>query len=311
MDQAFRWLRHVAQVGKRQQELGYTSPSAELIEDLKALSSQSQTYPERWAIVRKAWSLTHSGQSALAAQELKKYRLPEANTDPQLEEVQFDFCAGLLQSKATLFVDARALLESVIAQFPNEIGRLAHWYREHWGRDHLERYFDMLSQYFKEFGEFSQSLLLRQYGLPIGESEVASSQMFSRTKMFYGNAFEALMSNVEVLACLNNILSGRPFDQFASMDLKKYVTINKGRRAEPFADTPPLAAFAMGVNFALRNASHHGAIRLDQGSGMITYGSDGTAGTKKMRYIEYLALCSEILLQLAALLMFELVLAQQ
>jgi hypothetical protein len=311
VDRVFPWLAHVARVGKRQEELGHASPAFSSLEDLKAQYSQIQTYPVRWAIVRKAWSLARSGQSALAAQELAKYQLRQANSNPRLEDVLFDFCAGLLQSKAPLFVDARALLELVFAQSPNEVQQLAKWYREHWGQDHLERYFDIFSEYFKDFGEFSQSLLLCQYGLPIGEDEVASSQTFSRTKMFYGNAFEALMSNVEILACINNIQSGRPFDQFASMNLKKYVTINKARRAEPFAATPALAALATGINSTVRNPSHHGAIRLDQSSGMITYRSGGTGATQRMRYIEYLTLCSEMLLQLAALLMLELTLAQQ
>lgn len=311
MDRAFPWLAHVAQVGKRQEELGREGPAFNSIEDLKAQYSQIQTYPVRWAIVRKAWSLSRSGHKSLAAQELEKYRFREANPNPRLEEVLFDFSAGLLQAKAPLFVDARALLASVFTQFPNEAEQLARWYREQWGHDHLERYFDIFSEYFKDFGEYSQSLMLCQYGLPIGKDEVASSQTFSRTKMFYGNAFEALMSNVEVLACINNVLNGRSFDQFASMVSKKYVTINKARRAEPFAATPALAALAMGINSAVRNASHHGAIKLDQGNGMITYRSGGTGGMQKMRYIEYLALCSEMLLQLAALLMIELTLAEQ
>jgi hypothetical protein len=119
------------------------------------------------------------------------------------------------------------------------------------------------------------------------------------------------MSNVEVPACINNVLSGRPFDRFATMDLKKYVTINKARRAEPLLATAPLSALATGINSAVRNASHHGAIKLDQVSGAITYRSGGTGATQKMRYIEYLALCSEMLLQLAALLMIELTLAEQ
>jgi hypothetical protein len=260
--------------------------------------------------VRKAWSLMRSGQQSLAARELQKYRLRDANPNPRLEEL-FDFCAGLLQAKAPLFVDARALLASVFTQFPDEARRLAQWYREQWGHDHLERYFDIFLEFFKDFGEFSQSLLLCQYGLPIGDDAVASSQSFSRTKMFYGNAFEALMSNVEVPACINNVLSGRPFDRFATMDLKKYVTINKARRAEPLLATAPLSALATGINSAVRNASHHGAIKLDQVSGAITYRSGGTGATQKMRYIEYLALCSEMLLQLAALLMIELTLAEQ
>jgi hypothetical protein len=149
-----------------------------------------------------------------------------------------------------------------------------------------------------------------QYDIPLKAEEHASSQSFSRTKMFYGNGFEVFMSNIEVLACVNNVLSGRSFDEFAMMNLAKYSTINKAGRAQTFMATKPFGDFASGINSSLRNGSHHGAIRLDANQRNVLFRSGGTGAENKMKYVEYLRLCGDLMLRLGALLMFELALAQ-
>ncbi len=95
------------------------------------------------------------------------------------------------------------------------------------------------------------------------------------------------------------------FDKFESMDLKKYLTINKGNRSKTFVDTPQYYAFAEGQESTLRNSSHHGAMKIDQKGRVITYRSGGTGGTRKIAYAKYLYYCNEIFLQTAALLMLE------
>ena len=92
------------------------------------------------------------------------------------------------------------------------------------------------------------------------------------------------------------------------MDLKKYLTINKARRAEPFADTPGFAAFATGLNSSLRNASHHGAIKLAPGHRQVAIRSGGIGAEQKISYVEYLAQSGDILLRLVTLLMLEIAL---
>ena len=92
------------------------------------------------------------------------------------------------------------------------------------------------------------------------------------------------------------------------MDLKKYLTINKARRGEPFSDNKALATFSTDLNSPLRNASHHGAIKLDNNRKNIIFRSGGSGSEKRMRYTEYLFLCNDLVMKLSALLMLELAL---
>ena len=137
---------------------------------------------------------------------------------------------------------------------------------------------------------------------------IASSNNFKQTKMFFGNAYEHLTSNLAILACYNNIASGRPFDKFNTMDLKKYMTINKANRANPFKDVKPFYRFADCLDSSLRNASHHGSVRFNKKKKKINYRSGGTGAEKHMLYTEYLMKCNNLLFSLSALLMIELLL---
>jgi hypothetical protein len=105
--------------------------------------------------------------------------------------------------------------------------------------------------------------------------------------MFYGNAFEALTSNVTVLACLNNIMNGRSYDTFDKMDLAKYLTIDKAKRGEPFKDTQPFFDFSRDLDSVLRNASHHGAMKIEQNNQIISYRSGGTGALRTIPYFRY------------------------
>ncbi len=308
VDRAFPWLKHVSAVGQQQDALGLrgTQPGSET--SIEEWAAKIQTHPQQWAIVNKAWSLERGGRLELSKNERRKYLSPDILPDSNLNDVLFDFCARLLQANTSWYMDAFAVMNDAWQRTPALVNDFRAWYAANLLEEHRERYFDILAQFFRDHGEFSQALLLVQYKLPISSDEVASSQAFSRTKMFYGNAFEALTSNFAVLACINNIYRGRSFDQFASMDLKKYLTINKARRAEPFADTPAFAAFATGLNSSLRNASHHGAIKLALGQRQISFRSGGTGAEQKLGYVEYLAQCSDILLRLVTLLMLEIAL---
>jgi hypothetical protein len=311
VDQAFPWLSRVAAVGKRQESLGLRGPQPSSVQDMQKWRSEIQTHPQQWAILRKSWSLARSGKEDLALTELNRYKFHRPDASHRLADALFDFCGTLLQSKVMLYVGAEETMRACSRQYPQEFARLKQWYSSACASDHLDRYFDIFSQFFQDFAEFSQTLLLYQYGLPLSASDVASSQAFARAKMFYGNSFEALTSNFVLLAALNNVFSTRAFDQFEKMDMKKYVTINKARRGEAFSETAPFAAFAEGLDSGLRNASHHGAIKLDPTRRHILIRSGGTGADRRMRYIEYLFLCCDIFIKLAALFMLELLLVWQ
>lgn len=309
VDMAFPWLEQVLNVAERQMELGATMPKFSSFDEFRHFALEIQTIQERWDIIKKVWSLSRNSQHDLARTILENYKFEDTSTLPTLQEALFHFCGMFLnRGLLPLFTDVAEFVSDSRKKTPEEFRRFKRVHNNDWFSGHLDNYFDIFSEYFREFGEYSQALLVCQYGLPIPENAVATSTSFARTKMFYGNAFEVLTSHFVVLACLNNISHGRSFDEFQNMNLKKYLTTNKAMRANPFSETKPLAAFSSLLDSTLRNASHHGAIKIDQLRRQISYRSGGSGAERKMRYSEYLVLCNDLILKLAALLMLELIL---
>ena len=60
--------------------------------------------------------------------------------------------------------------------------------------------------------------------------------------MFYGNAFEAFASSVDVLAYLNNLTMGRAFNKFQSISWKGYLKLSKASRFNSFSKNEPFTA---------------------------------------------------------------------
>jgi hypothetical protein len=103
-----------------------------------------------------------------------------------------------------------------------------------------------------------------------------------------------------------HILNGRKYDQFNTMDLHKYLTIDKANRGNPFKDIKPFCEFSKDLDSVLRNASHHGAMKIDRHNQVISYRSGGTGALHTISYAAYLYKCNEIFLKVAALLLLEL-----
>ncbi len=310
-DQVFPWLTHVHDIAKKQLELLGDFSGFDSLEELSRAAAEIQTSQEAWPIIKKGWSLTRNGQDELAREVLKKYKSHGYEEEPEINNVLFHFCGTLLlPGRSRLFEEANKFTATIFRNAPEEFHRFKLYFLAQRKAEHMDRYFDIFSEYFRDFGEFTQTLLLCRYNIPLPDNAASSSTAFPRTKMFYGNIYEALTSSFVVLASLDNIGKSRPFDQFEKMDLKKYLTINKAARASPFANTPAYATFAEGLDSGLRNASHHGAIKLDDLRRVISFRSGGTGTLRYIRYAEYLYMCNELLLKLSALLMLELLIGR-
>lgn len=115
--------------------------------------------------------------------------------------------------------------------------------------------------------------------------------------MFYGNAFEELSVELVLPACLNNIKNGRPYDVFAEMELKKYLTIVMQSALNPFRENAGFVLLHDEFDSTIRNASHHGAIRMSRNSiHQIDYRSGDSGVWKSMSYATYLLKCNRIML---------------
>lgn len=309
-DLAFPSFGHIKKLHEAQERFGVKYPSFKSFEEAREYTLNNLGESELWPIVKKGWSLTAKGLTELAETKLKKYKTPNFNDPSELNYILFDFCGHmLLPGKYYLFENAANLTESIAKNYRAEYQRFQSYYIENLKGENFNRYFEVFNEFFKCYSDFSQTLMFLQHNIDLPKDFEASSAAFGKTKLFYGNAFEALTSNISILACLNNINNGRKFDQFESMSLEKYLTINKANRSNPFKNTEPYFEICKSLDSTLRNASHHGAMRLDDRGKVVHYRSGGTGSQKKISYKNYIDKCNSIMLSCCAVLSMELAIA--
>ena len=252
---------------------------------------------EKFDIISKAWRLNKKGKKELSNTALESFWKDYSPTPLDLNE-----CVILLigifvgEERCKDLKELITFLAKIKSTYPEEYIRFKNDYKSIYSENSLEKHVEHIKEYVKGFDQFNQALLYatRKKGIP--PDTQASSKDFRLVKMFYGNLFEDVTANYFVPACLNNINSGRPYDQFLNMDLKKYLTINKANRHKPFEDVPCFSTFLNTVDSTLRNASHHGAIRVSSNTNVIEYRSGDSGNWKKMQYSEYLYKCNEIMI---------------
>ncbi len=261
---------------------------------------------EYWDIVKKAWSLTNKNKTNLAEKVLKKYDPPQFIGKKRFNLVVVDFVYRLTLPRAYPLTDQIiSEINKAKSNYPEELSNFIRYYIDNLKDDHMKRYLDCFSEFFDSYSEYDQAILYCKNASSVPDGHIASSYAFNKTKMFYGNAYESFTTNLSVIACLNNILSGRKFDEFSSMDLEKYLTINKANRGNPFKENLSLAPLLECADSSLRNASHHNSMELIEQGKSIRYQSGGTGAIKYISYANYLEKCSQILLSTASLFLFE------
>ncbi|HHA2742491.1 hypothetical protein JAK62_22325 [Stenotrophomonas maltophilia] len=264
-----------------------------------------------WPILDKAWSLHRRGRADLAQAKVDEY-FGEDDSSRSIYEAIFDFCIRMLSPARTpLFKDAAKFSSEALRAHRDEFSSFLNYLAGGAHRDNLERAHETLKEYFSSYTDFSQLLTHARHGVDVSHDYEASSVAFSKTKLFYGNAYENLTTNIATLALLNNIHAGRKFDEFMAMSLSKYLQSNKASRANPFSAVEALAEICVPLNSTIRNASHHGAMRIINDGRAIQYRSGSSGEQKTMRYLEYINACNEIMLSTCALLALELLIMKQ
>jgi hypothetical protein len=280
-------------------------------EEIERLSKKLHDFKgllDEWKLLRKAWSLYNNKKEALLL-DIVKSKLNKR--DVQLKDFLqwlFDFCRFFCgKSGMEKFKNVTNFVNNVRQNNFPLYNEFMTYYYENIGNKNSPQYLDIFLDYFASYSEFNQVALYAQQGVEIPDDFRVTSTRFKKTKMFYGNAYELFTSNVVILALLNNVAKGRRFDQFAEMDLKKYLTINKANRCNPFKDTPDLMALCKPLDSTLRNASHHDAIKYDHRTHTVSYRSGGTGAEHIMTYAQYLGKCVDIMISICVLLMMEIV----
>jgi len=110
---------------------------------------------------------------------------------------------------------------------------------------------------------------------------------------------------MNVLACINNILDGRNFDEFKSMSLSKYINdVSKDKKTGPFKDNPLFSPFCEDdLESTIRNGSHHASIWHEGET--IRYRSGGTGAQREINYTKYIHLCNKLTLKIVSLWIIE------
>lgn len=261
-----------------------------------------------WKLLKKAWSLHRNGHNKLSRRRIEEASKEFYGSDPlsDINDWLWRFVLFLGQPSYepkfnSMFAEIKPLIDTQgFRDFIN-------YYEGELSEERGSRYFELMRAYFAAFSEYGQVYFHVAKDIDVPDGNVASSTDFNATKMFYGNAFEAFATSVDVLAYLNNLSMGRAFGEFQSLTREKYLMLDKASRFNPFSMNAPFAALCEEKDNQLRNASHHGAFLFDQASQMITYrsGKGGTGPEKTLGYAAYLARCTRLFLQAMTLLRAE------
>ena len=260
-----------------------------------------------WRSVRDAYRFSRTGQDERLKQALKEFfDEDESDQDLSIDSALIAFFLRILSPRGEpehkrIVDEFKRARESR----PGEFWRLrAEFLPRKWRR--IDEYVDVFDHFFREYEEFNQTLLYVRRSLPLPDNPYAASTNFENTKLYYGEAFEAIGSSIDILASVNNILSGRPFDQLEHISLRQYRESDKGRRDRTLKTNPELARLIVEYDNRLRNASHHRWLRLSHDRTEITYQEGGNGALQTISYAEYLWRCCALTVQLMILASVEL-----
>jgi hypothetical protein len=264
-------------------------------------------YAEEWRLLKKAWSLHRRGQDHLAQKKIATASDLLYKSDPLHDLLDWLWRFVLFIGQPNYEAPFRDALE-VIRPLMRTSGFMEFAaYYNNMAENRGERHFELMKEYFEGYDDFGQVHFHVVKGMDVPDANVVSSIDFDATRMFYGNAFEAFASSVDILAYLNNLKAGRPFNLFERLTQKEYLKLDKANRFEAFAAVAEFAAICVERDNQIRNASHHGGMRIERKTQTIRYraGKGGTGLEQRMSYATYLARSAKLFLQAMTLLRLE------
>jgi hypothetical protein len=311
-DVSFPRLGQIQEMMKVAEEHGSLVPFKDFPENWQnSRPYRPHDFAEEWKLLKKAWNLHRNKHEKLRNRKIEEGSAEFYANDPlkNTQDWLWRFC--LFFSQPTFeepFRDAFKIVQD--NREKPDFKAFFREYEENLAPNRAAKYLAIIREFFLAYDDFSQVIFRVKMGIEVDDNAGVTSAQFDKTKMFYGNAFETFSSLVDILAYLNNVASGRPFDQFQALTRKKYLELDKSSRFGPFDGNPALATLCLERDNQLRNASHHASIRLVSPDNKIVYqsGKGGTGPELELGYSAYLAKCSILFLQIINLFRFEIML---
>jgi hypothetical protein len=259
-----------------------------------------------WEFAGRVWSLFLNGRHDVCEtyidREYARYRYTDR---PNVFQVIYGFCAQIGRGQARQVFEALSTEGEVAREKSRQqLEDLRDYYVQNFTYDLLKGSHEIITDYMANYSEYSQVLVYMDSGASMGDFSRPSSSAFSDTKMFYENAFEHLTKHFVLLALLNNIVQGRPYDVFEDFTLPKYLGHDKAKKAEPFQNNASLRKIAEGITNKIRNASHHRRMEFDADTGTVRYCSSKSGDYETVSYGDYLILCNSILQKITGVTCF-------
>lgn len=307
-DFSFHRISQMQEMVEAAKELG---PLSTAVIDSDAPRRPSSDFSSEWKQLKKAVSLTANSHSKLALRRMNEAS-EEHYADHPLGSVSdwFNrFTTKLLGMKY------RSRFQALLKEFSDiqdvhDVKPLLKHYEANMVEDRFARYREIFTDFFSKYEQFSQVIFRAALGLKLSDDLVATSVQFDSVKSFYGDAFEVFAGSVDLLAMMNNVKSGRDFDQFEKLTLDKYLKLDNSSKFNPFSGNVAFNELCEEQDNQLRNASHHKGFRIDKDGRIITYraGKGGTGEPQEITFAEYLYRSVCLFLQICVLVCIELAL---
>ena len=172
-------------------------------------------------------------------------------------------------------------------------------------KDRVTEYLSVLSDYFASYTDFEQTLVYARLGLECEADGQVSANDFNSTKMFYGNAFEVMGSHLDFFVALNNLDSGRGYNELSQCSLDKYRQFDKSGRMKALEGVAEISNVIVEYDNMIRNASHHRWFRLSGDRQSISYKKSASSMETILPYSEYSLRCNKMTMQLMLMYLCE------
>lgn len=274
----------------------------------RASREPGSTFPTEWTHLRKAIGLETRGKSKLSRREIDKSSELFYGGEglDSLDDWLIRFLRRLIGPVYDkLFEKISKEVERII-ETKDASGLLKHYHAD-LRVARRDAYLAILTDYFRNYSEFSQVLYRVRLGVLPPEDAVTGSTNFENVKTFYGDAFETFAGLVELFTMLNNLDAGRKYDQGERLTLKKYRELDNASKFNPFANNAVFNELCVEIDNQIRNASHHRGIKLSEDRHSVLYrsGKGGTGDEQSMTYVTFLDRSTRLLLQIAVFLCVE------